>query len=373
MPIILIMNKKRIYSFQDFQDNFNAQEAVSYLKNGRLEKWMSGINCNEIYEEIKRIDLNISDEELLNKLLNICNIQDEQKAVLLSEFTPKQAEIISEIKEDECEGEDFSYFPQEIPDDFEGIKLSSTCFLKMVKIPAGSFMMGPPVTRGNLGWKYDSNEKYKITFSEDFYCSKCTISIRQWNLVNGDEENKKREVLPSSSLLAFVTDEFWDELDDSIRQLTWYEANDFCSKLNEQKSEWGIPDNYFFSLPTECEWEYIARAGNDSDDELNLACLDHSFCDYAGEETNVFGQHGIKNKFGLADIGLDGEWCSTPYSFYPESDMNDPVAPENSTENKVCRSEPAAGWFKFAGRWEIAPDDISEFRSFRIILKKKHE
>lgn len=371
MPIILIMNKKRIYSFQDFQDNFNAQEAVSYLKNGRLEKWMSGINCNEIYEEIKRIDLNISDEELLDKLLNICNIQDEQKAVLLSEFTSKQTEIISEIKEDECEGEEFSYLPQEIPDDFEGIKLSSTCFLKMVKIPAGSFMMGPQVTREDLGWKYDSEEKYKIAFSEDFYCSKCTITLRQWNLVNGNEESKKRERLPNNSLFDLLAG-MEIELDESIPQLTWYEANDFCAKLNEQKSEWGIPENYYFSLPTECEWEYIARAGNDSNEEFNLGCLDLVNCRYAGEDTDALGHHGMKNKFGLADIGLNGEWCSTPYSFYPESDMKDPVDPEDSMGNKVCRAKPAAGRFKFAARWEIAPDDRGEFCSFRIVLKKKH-
>lgn len=230
------------------------------------------------------------------------------------------------------------------PVGFSGIELSPICFLTMVKIPAGSFMMGPQVTRKDDQWKYDSKEKYKITFSNDFYCSKSVITLQQWKIIQGIDI--KQPVLFKGRDLA----------ENDCVPVCWRDANAFCFKLNERKEEWNIPAEYEFSLLTEAEWEYAARGGDISDKSFDVFKLRY------GETINQFGVYGI---------GLQSEWCSTPYCFYPKQNMKNPSDPDEEFYcEKVCRSADNFR-FRYSARWCVNAADISVFHAFRIVLRKK--
>ena len=53
----------------------------------------------------------------------------------------------------------------------------------LVKIPAGTFMMGsPPGERGNL---FDNEDQHQVTLTQDYYIGKTEVTQQQWQAVMG--------------------------------------------------------------------------------------------------------------------------------------------------------------------------------------------
>ena len=244
---------------------------------------------------------------------------------------------------------------QSLTNEFCGIRLSPTCFIDMINIHAGSFRMG------------NASGKFKVTFSRDFYVSKVCITQRQWNAVHRINEDERINYFsPTLSDKEVSTD-------GAMVCKDWFEANEFCDILNKNKSRYGIPDEYVFSLPTEWEWEYFARAGNNSDERFNSAgCSMGLYPEKFGTLTDGDGQRGLRNKWGIIDIGVNGEWCSTPAYEYDGKDIIDPSDASMTSKNvkRICRMEPDCGWLQYWKRWFIDPNDFSDFRSFRIVLRR---
>ena len=120
------------------------------------------------------------------------------------------------------------------------LKLNDDATLTMVKIKAGSFMMGSPV--GEMG-RYDDEKQHVVTLTEDYWIGKYEVTQGQWKAVTGDN--------PSG----------WRSGDDyPVTDVSWKDAKIFCRKLNAlYKSR--LPPGYCFDLPTEAQWEYACRAG----------------------------------------------------------------------------------------------------------------
>ncbi len=165
----------------------------------------------------------------------------------------------------------------------------------MVLIRGGSFSMGSN--------EYDEKPIHTVTVSS-FYISKYEVTQKQWRDIMGNN--------PS----------YFKNCDDCpVEQVSWNDIQEFLKKINTQTGK-----NY--RLPTEAEWEYAAKCGQNhkyagSDNIDNVAWYGD---EKANKKTHPVGQKS-PNGYGLYDMsGNVWEWCSDWYSssYYKNSPSNNP-------------------------------------------------
>ena len=172
--------------------------------------------------------------------------------------------------------------------------------LVMVRVPAGSFMMG------SVGGDYDARGEFpqhRVDIGYDYYIGKYEITKAQWQSLMGTTpwvgQGSGWNTQPDSSV-TFVS---WDD----IRS-----ATGFLERLNALGQ--GI-----FRLPSEAEWEYACRACTATrfywgDDYRNPQIGSYAWYIENRYEDGVFGPHRVgqklPNAFGLYDMsGNAAEWC----------------------------------------------------------------
>lgn len=119
-----------------------------------------------------------------------------------------------------------------------------------------------------------------------------------------------------------------------VYNVEFLDAIEFCNKLSEKsglKPAYKLIDSIVlwdttasgWRLPTEAEWEYLARAGEKNDAPYMLD-------DYAwysansGGEPKIIGQK-LPNAYGIFDcLGNVSEWCWDTYSNYNPADTINP-------------------------------------------------
>lgn len=119
--------------------------------------------------------------------------------------------------------------------------------MKLVRIPAGTFMMGSPEDEVE---RSDSETLHQVTLSQDYYMGVFPVTQAEYFRVMG--------VNPSQFQGYAVDDE--NSASHPVEQVTWDEAVEFCRRLSERPEEKAAGRVY--RLPTEAEWEYACRAGS---------------------------------------------------------------------------------------------------------------
>lgn len=185
----------------------------------------------------------------------------------------------------------------------------------MMMVKAGTFTMG-----ATSEMKYpDSDEKptHQVTLTNDYYIGKTEVTQALWKAVMGNNPSYfKGDNLP-------------------VENVSWDDCKKFISKLNSLTGQ-------NFRLPTEAEWEFAARGGNNS-----------NHCQYSGsnELGDVAWYHGNSgynthavatkkpNELGLYDMsGNVCEWCSDWYGYYSRGLQTNPTGP-SSGSYRVIRGD----------------------------------
>jgi formylglycine-generating enzyme required for sulfatase activity len=211
--------------------------------------------------------------------------------------------------------------------------------LEMVKIPAGSFLMGTEETEVIRLCKEYKTDWYKCEMPQhqvklqEFYLGKYPVTQEQYEAVMGNN--------PSS---------FKDNPKNPVEQVSWDDAKEFCKKLNQLTGK-------KYRLPTEAEWEYACRAGtqtryyfgddqsllkeyawygdnsgNSFLDTIKIWDADPNWENYYKKlmdnncKTHPVGEKKLNN-WGLYDMsGNVWEWCEDPwhdsYANKPENIKN---------------------------------------------------
>lgn len=192
---------------------------------------------------------------------------------------------------------------------------------EMVRVEGGTFRMGATSEQED---EADSDEKpvHSVTLSS-YYIGKTEVTQALWQAVMGsDPSNFKGSDLP-------------------VECVSWDDCQEFIQKLNSLTGR-------NFRLPTEAEWEFACRGGNNSrgykySGSNNLG----SVAWYDGNSGGKSHPVGTKapNELGIFDMsGNVWEWCSDWYANYTSYSQTNPTGPQSGSY-RVYRG---GSWFRSA-------------------------
>ena len=191
----------------------------------------------------------------------------------------------------------------------------------MVRVEGCTFRMG--ATSEQDCDAYDIEEPVHSVTLSSYYIGKTEVTQALWKAVMGSNPSKfKGENLP-------------------VENVSWDDCQVFVRKLNSLTGQ-------NFRLPTEAEWEFACRGGNNSlgykysgsDNIDNVAWFD---CN-SGRKTHFVATKS-PNELGIYDMsGNVWEWCSDWYDKYSSGAQANPKGPESGS-GRVSRG---GGWFSLA-------------------------
>ena len=180
--------------------------------------------------------------------------------------------------------------------------------IEMVFVKGGTFTMGCTSEQGHDCIDMEK-PSHKVTLSS-YYIGKYEVTQAQWKAVMGNNPSYNKE----------------DKL--PVENVSWNDVQEFIKKLNDQTGQ-----NY--RLPTEAEWEYAARGGQNSKGYKFSGS--NNINDVAWIENNSQNQtHSVGTKFsnelGIYDMtGNVSEWCSDFLGNYTSSAQTKPTGPSSGS------------------------------------------
>ena len=173
---------------------------------------------------------------------------------------------------------------------------------EMVRVEGGTFTMGATPEQGSYV-DDDESPTHQVTLSS-YMIGKTEVTQELWEAVMGSNPSHfKGSNLP-------------------VEEVSWEDCQEFITKLNALTGK-------NFRLPTEAEWEFAARGGNNSrgykysgsNTLSNVAWYD----DNSGSQTHPVGTKS-PNELGIYDMsGNVWEWCSDWYGNYSSSSQYNPT------------------------------------------------
>ena len=201
--------------------------------------------------------------------------------------------------------------------------------------PAMLLVQGGTFTMGSTSGYSDELPLHQVTVSS-FYIAKTEVTQGQWKAVMGS----------NPSYFTSVGD------NGPVEQVTWYSCISYCNKLsikegktpvysiggNTSPSSWTSGTIVFdttakgYRLPTEAEWEYAAKGGNQTHNYTYSGSNNVDsvawYWDNWGTTANSTHTVGAKasNELGLYDMsGNVYEWCWDWYGAYSSTAQTNPT------------------------------------------------
>lgn len=192
----------------------------------------------------------------------------------------------------------------------------------MVYVSGGSFLMGSENSD-------DSNETpvHRVTLSS-YRIGKYEVTQELWETVMGNNPSDNKGPLRP------------------VERVTWDDCQDFIRKLNALTGQ-------SFKLPTEAQWEFAARGGNNSNGyKYSGSNYIDSVAWYDGNSEYATHEVGMKlpNELGIYDMsGNVDEWCDDYYGRYSSSSVTNPTVPSGRSD-RVIRG---GSFYTAAGRCRV--------------------
>ena len=194
---------------------------------------------------------------------------------------------------------------QEVPVRFsDGVLTINGVSYEMVWVEGGTFRMGATSEQGSYVFN-DEKPVHSVTLS-GYYIGKTEVTQALWKAVMGSNpSNLKGDNLP-------------------VEQVSWNDCQEFIRKVNALTGQ-------NFRLPTEAEWEFACRGGNNSRGYKysgsnyidNVAWYDGN----SGDKTHPVATK-LPNELGIYDMsGNVWKWCSDWKGDYSSGAQTNPKGP----------------------------------------------
>ena len=239
---------------------------------------------------------------------------------------------------------------------------------EMMVIPAAAFWQGS-ADDSTLALSMEKPRRL-VTISEPFAVGVHEITMAQWDVCFKDKGCSSQP-----------GDNGWGRADRPVIMVSWNDAEEYVYWLSEKTGQ-------TYRLPTESEWEYFARAGQEGDWPSGHPAIICEFGNVAGTETGFRWQHEAcqdstalgttpvgsfrANKFGLYDtIGNVSEWTADCMNL---SYVDAPV--DGSAWGRgICSSHMTRGgsWItgskeiRLPSRFNLKNGDRNDFTGFRVV------
>jgi len=235
--------------------------------------------------------------------------------------------------------------------------------IRLARIPAGAFWMGPPNDGDEASPRMP---RHRVCISRPFYIGVHEVTQGQYERVMGKNPSWFSKGTGGRERVKGV-----DASRLPVESVSWHDAMEFCARLSARPADRNAGRVY--RLPTEAEWEYACRAG---EKEYRRYSFGHSLtgkanhsCDGASlSRSAVVGSYAA-NAWGLHDMhGNVWEWCEDWYAAGPRRAVGGPARGEmkvmrgGSWQNhaRLCRS---------AARESMTPTYRGPACGFRVVLE----
>ncbi len=263
---------------------------------------------------------------------------------------------------------DFSFF----------VPMSYTNSFGMIfnRLPSGTFTMGSPTDEpGRSDWE----TQHQVTLTQDFYMQATEVTQGQWEDILTEAENRGISIGELSIYQSWFSDCGRECPAESV---SWDDTQAFIGILNQLGEG-------TYSLPTEAQWEYAARAGTTTafsngpitetgdgyDPNLDVmgwyrgnsevtysGCYDMSLSGGPSCTGPLPVAQKDANDWGLYDMhGNVTEWCQDLDGDYPEGHVTDPEGPTTGTR-RVLRG----------GDWYHPAEDCRSANRFYLCCPPMH-
>ena len=201
----------------------------------------------------------------------------------------------------------------------------------MIPVEGGTFTMG--ATSEMTEPFSDEEPTHQVTLSS-YYIGETEVTQALWEAVMGSNPSRfKGDNLP-------------------VEKVSWHDCQTFISRLNSLTGK-------RFRLPTEAEWEFAARGGNQS---RHTQYSGSSRIDDVAwyEDNSGYKTHPVKtkqpNELGIYDMtGNVWEWCHDWYDSYSSYAQTDPTGASSGSDRvsrggswgdspRFCRSSYRNSW-----------------------------
>ena len=220
----------------------------------------------------------------------------------------------------------------------------------MERVKKGTFTMG--ATSEQTGAANHEKPTHNVTLTKSYYLGTYEVTQELYQAVMGSN--------PS----------YYKGNKKPVTDVSWNNCQTFITKLN---SLTGLT----FRLPTEAEWEFAARGGNETKGYLYSGSNNIGDVAYYGKSSGgptEVGEYN-PNELGIYDMsGNVWEWCQDWYGSYSSGSQTDSTGPTSGSD-RVLRG---GSWFfiaagcRVARRYNHTPTYADNSIGFRLALSSSH-